>query len=335
MARKLAFLLATTAGILGWAAGASALTCTASSTVICNTASSPTTYVQGAVDGSGAQAAYFTTGTGYWGSNIGSTTPYSTTELSASYSSSGGLGTVTLTFDTNLAGDLTSGHVTGSSPNVQAADIFIQSNAVASNVLASSFNYGISLGDTATGDGGLSAGLYSVNCSISGGNGTGCATSNQIWGSGTTKGNSAGSTARYGGEFSTSGVGTSKNSWQCSLLGSNCEGEPTVLNSGTKLSGSNITENAVFTGGSTDTLTVTLTADNVTGQNLLSAIFGNGFDIFWGTGDNGNAPIYGEIAGLSIPDPPVPEPSSLALLATFAIGFEVVRRRKRKGLTIA
>lgn len=63
------------------------------------------------------------------------------------------------------------------------------------------------------------------------------------------------------------------------------------------------------------------------GLTTLENLFANNaFDIFWGTGDCSNAPIWGNVASLTH----VPEPSSLALFATAAFGFRIMRRRKRK-----
>ena len=350
-------LLASAALLLGWAGVAAANPVT-----ILNPTNAPTTLVESAQLSNGsATNTYFTdvnSTNSYWGSNVGGLSNiggvsnssyssasglYSTTQLTASYSAVGN-GTVTLVFNTTFAGSSGIDKISNSN-SVYAADIFLKSGATSSAV-TNNFNYAISLGYTQTADGGLAAGLYK-NTSATG---VGYKTSTNIWGG------TSGLSGWYGSGFASakSFVGGSP---ACSYTSPTCNPSdasvisPTVLtDTNTKTTkntqslsnssfdpGSNSTSDVsvCVTGAgcgfnaTNDTLTVKLSGTDATGKSDLVALFSD-FDIFWGTGDCSNAPIWGNIAGLTN----VPEPSSLALLVSAGFGFVIARRRKRKAAAV-
>ena len=74
--------------------------------------------------------------------------------------------------------------------------------------------------------------------------------------------------------------------------------------------------------GAAGGITVTLNGS----LSSLEGIFDN-FDIFWGTGDCSNAPIWGITTNVA-----VPEPSTLAILASALIGLALWTRRRRRHL---
>lgn len=354
--RVFALLCGLSAGLCGWASGAAANSVTINNMV----GSSQQTVVESYSVGSGATNNFFVqstttgqttdpgynsanwgSGNSYWGPNVGSATTgggdYQTTGLTATYAAGNGstsFGSVTLTFDTNFAANpgLVDSVCCGRS--VYAADIFIKSNAAGDTVPPQSFNFAISLGVTqeTSYDGGIAEGLYEGTTQTP----LTDKTSQQIWGS-------SGIDAVYGGAFASES--SFANGGPCTEGSSTCsasEASPTVLTGGALQTniGVSVTQcetdscsaaGAPTPAGGEPTLTVTLTADNAAGGSELSSIFSD-FDIFWGTGDCSNAPIWGNVAGLTSA---VPEPSSLALLLTAAIGIFVIRRRKRMPSTVA
>lgn len=135
-----------------------------------------------------------------------------------------------------------------------------------------SYQYAIALGANGP-DGGLAAGLYQVSS---------FKTSQQIWSSRTS--------FIYGGQYAPAGDLSA------------AEASPTVLTGGTRLAGWTVEDS--YSGGVLD---VAVTAPNVA---ALDQLFDN-FDLFWGTGDCSNAPLFAQ----------VPEPASLLLLATEMLAF--------------
>jgi hypothetical protein len=286
------------ASLLGWAGVAAA-----GPVVTINNTTEVETYT-----GTTASNGFFGGGD-YWGANIGApifNTPTATISFVGN--------TVDIKFTTGLY----QGVDNSFNPTVYGADVFLKSGGGAALPVpgTSFFNYGIALGFDAADGGHATAGLYSIPVTST--DGTTYKGSTDIWGTR--------SSDTYGGAYAAAG---------CTLTSSTCAGSqasPTVLTGGALVNGISVSTASTAPVGSSTTgsLDVLLTATG-TGATLaanlatLSGLFSN-FDIFWGTGDCSNAPIWGNVAGLTR----VPEPSSLALLATAAIGLRIMRRRKRK-----
>lgn len=233
--------------------------------------------------------------------------PFCTPSVTVGMTTSGVDSTVTISFNTGLY----AGKTNVSGTEVYAADIFIGSG---SSSPTGSYTYAISLGfDSA--DGGYStAGLYelpSKNTSNA------YETSQQVWDKRTSY--------IYGGAYAQ--IGSCKTS---SSSCSSAEPSPTVLldngdSSGVSGTSVTVSDTPAGKGDSTGTLTITITGLT----SLIDEIFDD-FDLFWGTGDCSNAPIWENV---DLAGDPVPEPSTLALMASaLALAAALVRRRRRAAL---
>jgi hypothetical protein len=74
---------------------------------------------------------------------------------------------------------------------------------------------------------------------------------------------------------------------------------------------------------------VKLTANNAAGLAALNTVFGDGFDVFWGTGDCSNAPIWGDVTDFTNQ---VPEPGSLAALASALLLWTIMQQRRQRAV---
>jgi hypothetical protein len=315
----------------GTAAAVAGPVCTGTTCTITN---------QTTVEAYSTQGGATTIGGSYWGTTGIGQPIYNTPQATVTFSAS--TDTVNISFETGLYTGVDNSF---GSPVVHAADVFL--NDLGANGVTTTkgglpgmagntfYNYGISLGlDTA--DGGEAKGLYSLGENATDGtkaSGGEYLTSQDVW-------NKQGN-FDYGGRYGTAA---------CAGDGVNCPTSsvaPTVVTGGTLVSGITVgtacydqNNKAVACGGNTPdgdlgTLDVSLQANDLgagtASQNLatnlafLESLFSN-YDLFWGTGDCSNAPIWGQVSQLTS----APEPSSLALFASAAMGWRLMRRRKRK-----
>ena len=192
---------------------------------------------------------------------------------------------------------LFSGNESLNGQQIYYPDIFLRSSEAGySNA---PFNYAISLGDE-TKNGGLSAGFYSVSSYL---------TSQQVW--------SGRPGYVYGGQYTSS---TAYQPGQAGYAGYNA---PVVLTGGNKLLDANISTGQAG-GAYTVSAQLTLTAQEAAG-------FGDGFDVFWGTGDCANGAFLAEFSPTGNGGPtgsPVPEPAALALVGVGMGCIGLVRRKR-------
>jgi len=228
----------------------------------------------------GASAYPFFAGSN-WGSSVGAPT-YQTTQLVVSTPAPN---TMEFQLTTGFNGTDTSYDTPGyGNLTVRYADIFL--NPVLSTAPPASYAYAIVLGDE-TGNGGLAqAGLYEVSS---------YKTSQDIWGSRTQ--------FIYGGRYAPA------NATDTGANLSEVNAAPTVVTAGTLLSDWTVTAN--YASGILDVVISTTNTDQF---NQLTS----NFDLFWGTGDCDNAPIFAAV------DAPVPEPTSLLVLMTALCGLSLV-----------
>jgi PEP-CTERM motif len=303
---------------LAWAAAAAAAPLTYTINNGLN-GSPPTTLVESY---KGASPTSFFDGTWgrYWGANIGTRNdPYQTTGATITWTGN----TITFQFVTSV----TSYEDASYAQPVYLADIFLKSGGGSSIPSDSQFNYAIALGATQGADGGLAAGLYQV---------TGEKTSQQIWT--TSSGND---NITYGGQYASASNcqtgNTNANQTDCS----GAQAAPVVVTSGTLASetgacaglGGNadslVVNSSFGTSDGENVFDVTLTANDAAGLCALEQVFGqnnDSFDLFWGTGDCSNAPIWGNV---TMNENMVPEPGSMALLLSALLGFMLLSRRRR------
>lgn len=157
---------------------------------------------------------------------------------------------------------------------------------------APGFTYAISLGEQLQ-NGGLAAGFYSVSAD---------ATSQDIW------------TSRpafiFGGAYGDS------HAFAPGQAGYSAAAAPTVLTAGQYLSSASIAETSLGQGWFQLDAQISMTP-------AQAALFANGIDVFWGTGDCANGAFLAEFSGL-----PMPEPCSAAVLLS-GLFYLAVRRKPK------
>ena len=155
---------------------------------------------------------------------------------------------------------------------------------------AGTFNYAVVLGDQTSNGGLATAGLYATPT---------YETSSQIW--------NGRSGYTYGGEFVQSGASAGT-----------AAPIATVATGGSWLSDAAVTRSGNAASGYIEDVSFVLSP----GQ---AAAFANGFDVLWGTGDCGNDAVFGTVGPAA-----VPEPGTLALVASGAVGMVALRRARTR-----
>ncbi len=189
---------------------------------------------------------------------------------------------------------LFSGQEAVNSSTVYYPDIFLRSNPVGySNA---GFNYAISLGNEGA-NGGVAAGFYQNPSYLN---------SQQIW--------SGRSGVTYGGQY------TNSTNFQPGQAGYQGYNAAAVVTGGTLLGGVHVTTGQKVGSNYIVDVQLTLTAAE-------AAVFANGFDVFWGTGDCANGSFLARVAGMGGGPSVVPEPATFAVLAMGLLGLTFIRRR--------
>jgi hypothetical protein len=274
----------------------------------------------------------YSVGGNYWGAPaIGAPTYYTPSGSIGWTDLGGGQAQLTIQFSTGLYTGQDNSY-SGSPYNVTVygADIFIKSGGANSLPVPNSsfYDYAIALCFDGADGGYSSPGLYKLPVNT-GANpnaqSNSYRTSNQVW----TGGPSTRSDFYYGGAYAPAADFTGANP-PCKVNVASCgdaEQSPTVLlaDGGSTEVGGVTTEvqSIAPLSGTLGTLDVTLIGD----AGILAGIFDD-FDIFWGTGDCSNAPIWGNVADVV----PASEPSTLAVLLS-ALAFAAwFKRRGQRAL---